>query len=577
MLLHGLKIVQSQGNTFDWDLSKGGYRFHLRVDKFDPTFVHLPRVRLLQHPEGLPIVLTHVNPDKTLCYFERAGMYLDPYEPRKSLVLILAAIEKTVSNIIDVSKSEYDFAQEFNSYWSADSIAYLLDKGSALTSTLFKRRDAVSGKSYVEWVLHAQNGQRLASWLKKRSAEELLQECTTVVVPMHEPPRLPAFGGINSWPPNRWGQFYEWITSLHPVTANELTSRLSEALLSSLKLMIVFSSPGNELEEKRYFAVKVTFDRSVQEVARRYIGSRKPGKKRPKIRVEAVRAAFRKAITSNYARLSVWDVSTEFILGRNMQTETLLNKRIAIIGCGTVGAAVANLLIKVGAGTGSLGKISFYDSDYLKPSNVGRHLLGEEYIGHNKAEALEHYLSEHYTWGTSIKSYPCDVKNHSQIEKLLSSNDLVLDLTGMQQFSTFISHVFRGLNRNKNTPCGTLLYGWVDANGLAARVLLDDNCFACYRCLLVDSQEGLVERFALKGKSSDWPEYAKINFACGESYTPYAEGVSLVVAGLIQGMVIDFFNENPSPRFRHMSLHPSVPYTKSQNVRPLKFCPCSYG
>lgn len=578
MVRHGLRVVPSQGNAYDWELARGGYTFHLRIDDFDPTFVSLPRVRLLRHPDGLPETLTHVNPDKTLCYFERTGKYLDPYEPEQSLVLVLASVEITIDNILDTRTKENDFAQEFDSYWGAEGFAYLLDQGAKLNTTRFERVNPITERTDWEWAVHnSDEGGRLTKWMKVRDAKDKQMDLSTVVVSMQEFPCMPVFDSAMSWPPKNWRELYSWVTRTHPVTANELMRRLCESLLTSLKQIIIFTFPGSGSEDKRYFAVTVKFGNSIQALANRYIGSRKQGRKRQKVSPDAVRAAFRRVSTEYYMRLSVRDVSMEFVTGRNIQTETLSNKKIAIIGCGTVGATVASLLVKIGVATGSQGKLSLFDSDYLKAANIGRNLLGEKYIGINKAEALRYYLKDNFTWPMHIKSHPYDIKDRSQIDKLLRFNDLVLDLTGMQQFSTYLSHVYREINRVKATPCGAVLYGWVDANGLAVRILLDDLHSACYRCLLVNTRGELRERFALKGKTVDWPKHAEINIACGESFTPYAEGVSVIAVGLIQGMVIDYFTGNPTPRFRHKSLHSSIPEAKSQNITSLKSCPCCHG
>jgi len=56
---------------------------------------------------------------------------------------------------------------------------------------------------------------------------------------------------------------------------------------------------------------------------------------------------------------------------------------VAVIGCGSVGSEVAELLAKAG-----VGELSLVDSDDLMSANVGRHLLGISYLGWNKAKGV---------------------------------------------------------------------------------------------------------------------------------------------------------------------------------------------
>src|SRR5699024_4239194 len=56
------------------------------------------------------------------------------------------------------------------------------------------------------------------------------------------------------------------------------------------------------------------------------------------------------------------------------------NRRILLIGCGSIGSYMCNELIKSG-----LEEITVVDMDILKAENIYRHLLGMEYVGQYKA------------------------------------------------------------------------------------------------------------------------------------------------------------------------------------------------
>jgi len=64
-------------------------------------------------------------------------------------------------------------------------------------------------------------------------------------------------------------------------------------------------------------------------------------------------------------------------------------ERIHIIGCGSVGSTVAELLVRFG-----LTKLTLYDFDIVEPKNLANQLFRQEHIGMSKVEALASMLQE---------------------------------------------------------------------------------------------------------------------------------------------------------------------------------------
>ena len=65
------------------------------------------------------------------------------------------------------------------------------------------------------------------------------------------------------------------------------------------------------------------------------------------------------------------------------------NERIHIIGCGSVGSCVAELLARFG-----LTKITLYDFDTVEPKNLANQMFTQEHIGETKVEALSNIIQE---------------------------------------------------------------------------------------------------------------------------------------------------------------------------------------
>jgi len=79
-----------------------------------------------------------------------------------------------------------------------------------------------------------------------------------------------------------------------------------------------------------------------------------------------------------------------------------VKERIHIIGCGSVGSTVAELLARFG-----LTKLSLYDFDIVEPKNLANQLFRQEHVGMTKTQALTDMLSEINPEIThNIKTFP---------------------------------------------------------------------------------------------------------------------------------------------------------------------------
>lgn len=66
-----------------------------------------------------------------------------------------------------------------------------------------------------------------------------------------------------------------------------------------------------------------------------------------------------------------------------------LRDRIHIVGCGSVGATLAENLVRLG-----ITKITLYDFDMVSPHNLANQIFREKDIGHPKVDALKDILLE---------------------------------------------------------------------------------------------------------------------------------------------------------------------------------------
>jgi molybdopterin/thiamine biosynthesis adenylyltransferase len=72
-----------------------------------------------------------------------------------------------------------------------------------------------------------------------------------------------------------------------------------------------------------------------------------------------------------------------------IEREVLKDRHVSIVGCGSFGSALADMLVRAG-----LGRLTLIDPETLAVENLGRHVLTARDVGRPKAEALAARLLE---------------------------------------------------------------------------------------------------------------------------------------------------------------------------------------
>ncbi len=161
--------------------------------------------------------------------------------------------------------------------------------------------------------------------------------------------------------------------------------------------------------------------------------------------------------------------------------QRLAGSRVAIVGCGATGSALASLLSRAG-----LGYLRIVDRDYVEPSNLQRQVLFDE------ADAAES-LPKAIAAARKIKSFNSEitVEPHAadltpaNVAELLGDVEIVLD--GTDNFET--RYLINDFAVSRGVP-------WIYAAGVASyavtmTVLPGET--ACLACVFPDSPHGMVE------------------------------------------------------------------------------------
>jgi hypothetical protein len=136
-------------------------------------------------------------------------------------------------------------------------------------------------------------------------------------------------------------------------------------------------------------------------------------------------------------------------------------RRVFVIGCGSLGSPVVELLAR-----GGIGAIDILDAEFLETPNVGRHVLGMTSIGQSKAVALATRLEAEVP-GLVVRSYQGSLAEWFRKRRQDEEYDLVVDCTGESEVRTLMSR-----ERSSAFPDVPIVHAWIEPFCAAAHVAL---------------------------------------------------------------------------------------------------------
>jgi len=155
--------------------------------------------------------------------------------------------------------------------------------------------------------------------------------------------------------------------------------------------------------------------------------------------------------------------------------------RVAIVGCGATGSALASLLARAG-----VGYLRIIDRDYVEPSNLQRQVLFDE---SDAAESLPKAIAaarkiKSFNSQITVEPHAADLTPQNA-EELLGNVDLILD--GTDNFET--RYLINDFAVSKGMPW---IYAAAVASYAVTMTVLPGET-ACLACIFPDPPRGIVE------------------------------------------------------------------------------------
>lgn len=465
--------------------------------QLDPTFFDLPRIRLLEIPHELPSAVPHLGAEGGLCYLAKGTVVLDIYDP---VGQSLACLQRAAAVLGQILKGEMieDLAEEFFAYWSGWP-CFLDMQG----EDLGRQNCIVAQANGAPLWFITDNQDRTTRKLHSLGYQVTDKTVLTYRVKTTTQPRPLT----NRWPPKTVGDILAWQSTLDPRCRRKIHERIKEGQNRKANgVLIIIESP------LMTYGFAVLFDHQVSQKAK---------------------LADRRDLSFGLKAMpvSVIRIDDRYLAQRNIpKSKTLAGKRIALVGCGTIGGYLSDMLVKAGAGTCG-GRLTLVDFDCLLPQNIGRHRLGFPDLLSNKAEAMVKELKR-LSPGVEVHALPVDVRQ-AQLGKL----DLLINATGEESLGHWLCGRYRA-----PTP---MLSVWIEGPGTAVRALLRTNALgACCRCLWHSHRRGELR------STLDALPHILAGHGCEGLYVPFPASVSVQAASLGAEMALDWINGVHSPALR---------------------------
>jgi len=460
-----------------------------------------PDVVLRKVPESLKPIAPHIDSAGGICYLSRKSIEINIFDPVGQMLSCVDRAEKVLGQLLRNELVE-DLAEEFFAYWGSNSFHCYFDFRIGSKPKLLSLVDLKYIRTAVVAFITDDVERTLAkSKMLGFNVSPVTHDVERIFTRVEPRPLQ------HNWPPKTLGDLVQWQSVQDSRTARKIVERVAQAAERGADYLSVM------IESPKFFYAFLVFLRL---------------DKNPPTKIELRKKSV--LYSRTVVPLRGWRIDERYIVERNIPgMKNLEHKKIVVVGCGTIGGYLAEMLVKAGAGVGG-GELVLVDADALSAANLGRHRLGFPSVGHNKATALREELSRNMP-DAKIRSLPVDVRDAN-----LAKADLIIDATGEQTVSDYLATTRSSI---------TQLNVWIEGPGVAVRALMRRSADeACIQCLT-----RLVRQGSCAATVEEMPQvYA--GQGCESEYVPFPASVSMQAACLASEMVLDWAGGLDSPGLR---------------------------
>lgn len=521
-----LHSVKSSAGYYTKEYETEGGNFNVALVIRSDPFTELPIAFIIELPERFQNrLMPHITQEGFLCYVDQMEADWDSNDLEGTYKEVDTQIQQTLINSVSAAtkglNDKRELEGEFAAYWRPSEKLFVLSnvsRGAKLRTYLAKsyKSDETTRQEYITVEASSPEDSEIviSKWLKQRYFPR--NSLKDIPISTHYISVNPCRLAGMKWPPASFGDLLQWLEK----SDHNARDRVIEHIKAEGKKRYVFLF---DVLNQDIFAIYVEFKTQS-------IDFRRHKKLANNSTVKLATMLGGKSVCTTYQRLGVTRADIKTLLSRNTIREGAANlsgRRIALIGCGTIGGYLAELLLRNGGGCGK-GFLHLYDDDTYKPSNFGRHTLSSHDFGWYKSLSLATKLQDSVHLQTKIVGFKEQFPINTDV---MQKYDIIIDATGRPPVSKRISAVVRQIPLNQRP---FIIHAFNDGNGRASKVFIDDGR-SCYGCMISNPEKyynGIDSRFIDLDISSEK------NKSCGSTYTPYDAAVSSITASLAQMAVL---------------------------------------
>lgn len=204
---------------------------------------------------------------------------------------------------------------------------------------------------------------------------------------------------------------------------------------------------------------------------------------------------------------------------------TLLDKKVLLIGAGSLGSYIARELVKTGVRS-----LTVYDKEPLEEENLLRHTIGDLWVDCSKVFGLKCEL-ECIHPEIHINAVEKNIDKNLLVAEMKKA-DLILFAVGSSTVQWEMNKVLKEQKCNAK-----VIYTWLEAGGENSHILsIDYNKQGCFQCLFTDEQGCLINNKANNVSEIDVEAY-KIRNGCGGTRVAYGNTVLLRTTAVLLDVI----------------------------------------
>ena len=217
----------------------------------------------------------------------------------------------------------------------------------------------------------------------------------------------------------------------------------------------------------------------------------------------------------------------EFLLPRGGSNLLLREKRVLLLGCGSVGGFIANEVTRAG-----ILRLTVLDKDVLAHENMFRHVLGKKHVGKNKVDGIKDDIEGRLPF-VEVSPVPMSLEDALESGKIkIGDYDLIISALGNVTVELAFNKYIHGIE-----PC-PVIFTWLEPYGIGGHAVLtrlQGSKRGCLKCLY-KAEDGDVRcraSFAEKGQS-----FVKNIDGCRNVFTPFGSLDAMKTAELATRLAI---------------------------------------